>query len=321
MTKAIRNASAQTGVDFNYLVQQAKVESGMNPTAKARTSSATGLYQFIEQTWLRVMKQHGAEHGYGNLSDKIHQKSNGQYAVADRGARASILNMRKDPKVASLMAAELATDNHDYLQSTVGIEPNQTDLYMAHFLGAGGASNFLKSMKKNPWAPAASIFPEAARANRGVFYAQGRPLSLQQVYNRFEAKFDGNSDTPVIQTAKVENMIDTQSNNRVTLADADDWSAPGARHAHRFSTQNRTAGSADTYYTPVTYSRYKGPLMQNGQYAAQEAAIQAIAPQQDSINRISDNRIPGRLLSSPVDVMFINQSMRMQHNDDDRYNA
>ena len=48
---AIKNAAAKTGVNFTYLMEKAAVESSFNPDAKAKTSSATGLFQFIEQTW------------------------------------------------------------------------------------------------------------------------------------------------------------------------------------------------------------------------------------------------------------------------------
>ena len=47
---AIARASESTGVDFDYLLAQARLESGLNPDAKARSSSATGLYQFIDST-------------------------------------------------------------------------------------------------------------------------------------------------------------------------------------------------------------------------------------------------------------------------------
>src|SRR5437868_1566523 len=63
VTAAIQLASARTGVQFDYLLNQARIESSLNPEARARTSSATGLFQFIEQTWLGMVKQHGAAHG------------------------------------------------------------------------------------------------------------------------------------------------------------------------------------------------------------------------------------------------------------------
>jgi hypothetical protein len=306
VTNAIRTASAQTGVDFNYLVQQADVESGLNPNAKAPTSSATGLYQFIDQTWLRMMKMHGADHGYGNLANAIHQKANGEYTVANRATRNQILNLRKDPTASSLMAAELATENHDYLQSATGLEPSKTDLYMAHFLGAGGAANFLKSMNKNPWAPAASIFPEAAHANRGVFYAQGRPLSLQEVYNNFQTKFQGGSDgAPVVETAVRAQSTTVAANDMrggVSLPDASDWSDPAAHTVARFSSQNRMAGSmGGATYIPANY-------------VPQTTAMDTQMASYDVPS------LPLGYLRSPVDVMFAAQH-RWAHDDESRYNA
>jgi hypothetical protein len=234
VTGAIRQASASTGVDFNYLVNQANVESGMNPSAHSRSSSATGLYQFIEQTWLRMVKSHGAEHGYGQFANAIHQDRNGHYHVSSRAMRNTILNLRKDPKASSLMAAELANENDAYLRRSTGADPTQTDLYLAHFLGAGGASNFLKSMKKNPWAPAASFFPEAAHANRGVFYAQGKPLSLQAIYNRFESKFSGGDP---VET----NVADAAPAAPVNLPEAIAWNNPRPNSVAQRITQNFAA--------------------------------------------------------------------------------
>ena len=68
---AIQQAAARTGVDFSYLLGQARIESGFDPNARARTSSATGLFQFIDQTWLGTVKRHGAEHGLAWAADLI----------------------------------------------------------------------------------------------------------------------------------------------------------------------------------------------------------------------------------------------------------
>src|SRR5260370_18716118 len=75
VTGAIRQASAATGTSFNYLLATAQVESGLNPQAGAATSSARGLFQFIEQTWLGTIKQSGAELGYGHYAAAISQTS------------------------------------------------------------------------------------------------------------------------------------------------------------------------------------------------------------------------------------------------------
>ena len=188
---AIASASQKTGVDFSYLMGQAQIESGMRANAKAGTSSASGLYQFIDQSWLRVMKQHGAEHGMGWAADSITQTSSGRMTVSDPATKRAILALRNDPQAASLMAAEHASDNKDAIRSALGRDATGTDLYMAHFLGLGGAKSFLGNMAANPDKTAASLFPAAARANRNVFYASnGQPRSLEQVYSRFAAKLD-----------------------------------------------------------------------------------------------------------------------------------
>jgi hypothetical protein len=191
VTNAIAAASQRTGVDFDYLLGQAQVESGLRANARAGTSSATGLYQFIEQSWLGVLKQHGSEHGLGWAANSIKQTSSGRYYVADAGTRQAILNLRNDPSASSLMAAEHASDNKDALATSLGRDVTGTDLYMAHFLGLGGAKKFLRAMASNPGTSAAAMFPGAARANRNVFYnSDGVPRSLGDVYRRFSDKLD-----------------------------------------------------------------------------------------------------------------------------------
>src|SRR3569623_2802724 len=105
---AIRQAALSTGMDISYLLGQAKIESGFNPNARARTSSATGLVQFVEQSWLATVKQHGADHGLGWAAAAIQRGANGRYRVTDPSMRQAILDLRKDPPAAASMAAEFA---------------------------------------------------------------------------------------------------------------------------------------------------------------------------------------------------------------------
>jgi hypothetical protein len=206
---AIASASASTGVSFRYLYHQAGIESGFNPNAKASTSSASGLYQFTDQTWLGVLKQHGAEHGLSWASDAITRGSNGHYYVADATTRQEILALRQNPETSAAMAGEYASDNQAILQSKLGRATNSTDLYMAHFLGPAGATRFLSAMQNNPDAPAASVMPAAAHANRWVFYDKGgNPRSLSDVYQRFAARFDQSSTPP---STGVDSGTDTRS--------------------------------------------------------------------------------------------------------------
>lgn len=194
VTNAIADASRRTGVDFAYLMGQAKIESAMNPNAKASGSSATGLYQFLDQSWLAVVNNHGAEHGMAWAADAIKQGSNGRYYVADPALRQQILDLRKHPETASVMAAEFASDNRDYIESKTGRPAESVDLYLAHFLGAGGAAKFLNAAANNPNASGAALFPAAARANRSVFYdRQGNARSLSDIRQSFAQKLNSGS--------------------------------------------------------------------------------------------------------------------------------
>ncbi|WP_454885232.1 transglycosylase SLT domain-containing protein [Sphingomonas oryzagri] len=200
---AIASASASTGVDFHYLYHQARIESGLNPNARASTSSASGLYQFTEQTWLATMKQHGAEHGLNWAANAITRGSNGHYYVADAATRQEIMALRQSPETSAAMAGEYASDNQDYLQAKLGRTTTPTDLYMAHFLGPAGAARFLKALDSNPDAAAASVMPAAAHANKWVFWDKsGNARSLEDVYQRFAARFE--QSTPDVGSASTQ---------------------------------------------------------------------------------------------------------------------
>jgi hypothetical protein len=187
----IREASASTGVDFAYLMAQANRESSFDPAAQAKSSSAAGLYQFVEQTWLGVVKNHGAEYGQGELAQNITRRSDGHFVVTDGATRKEILELRRDPSFASAMAAEHAADNQAKLEEKLGRDVSGTDLYMAHFLGISGALKFLRTMEDSPERTGASLFPKAAAANRNVFYTEdGRARTVSEIYNRFDTSMD-----------------------------------------------------------------------------------------------------------------------------------
>ena len=179
---AIRDASARTGVDFGYLLHQARVESNLNPEARARTSSATGLFQFIDQTWLATVARHGAEHGLGWAANAISRGPGGRYEVSDPQTRRAILDLRRDPQSAASMAGAYAADNRVRLEQRLGRAADGVDLYLAHFLGASGAAHFLEARAADPDTPAAAVMPAAARSNPGVFYHDGRARSLDEVH-------------------------------------------------------------------------------------------------------------------------------------------
>jgi hypothetical protein len=213
VTSAIASAASRTGVDFDYLMDQARIESGMRPDARATTSSATGLYQFTKQTWLGTVKQHGDAHGLGWAASAISQSAGGTWTVADPGMRAAILNLRTDPEA----AAAIAADNGEFLQARIGDNPEPVDLYLAHFLGAEGASRFLGAMKENPEQAAAPLFPAAASANRSIFYRDdGGPRSLSDIRRNFAGKL-GSAPSQLPTMARSERSSRSAASQRAPL--------------------------------------------------------------------------------------------------------
>jgi hypothetical protein len=189
--QAIKTAAGRTNSDFAYLLHASGIESGFDPNARAKVSSATGLFQFTGQTWLQMIKAHGAEIGLGNYAEHIQIDGNRTAYVSDPVSRQAILDLRKDPQIATEMACALNEVNSKSLRKNVGGTIGPTELYLAHFLGAGGASAFLKAMRANPNAKAADTLPAAAQANSPVFFgAGGQPRSFEQIYRHFAQKFD-----------------------------------------------------------------------------------------------------------------------------------
>ena len=199
---AIKQASNASGASFEYLLTTAKMESDFNPTAGASTSSAHGLFQFIDQTWLGTVKEAGAQLGYGNYADAISKSSDGSYSVSDPAARGAIMKLRDDPAAASSMAAVLTQSNSFKLTGMIGRRPTDSELYMAHFMGVGGAAKLISNAEDNPQASGARLFPNAAAANRSIFYDRtGRARNISEVYSVLTQRYAAAVASPVTQGA------------------------------------------------------------------------------------------------------------------------
>ncbi|MEM7567546.1 MAG: transglycosylase SLT domain-containing protein [Pseudomonadota bacterium] len=192
VSRAIRGASQRTGVDFGYLLATAKKESSLDPDAKARTSSATGLYQFIDQTWLGMLKESGAAHGYAAEAEAI-SGSPGRYRVAPH-AREAVMALRYDPGASAAMAAELTQNNAASLRRTLGRAPTRGELYIAHVMGPTNGGRLIALGERNPGADASAVFPRAAAANKAIFYAKGAPRSAAQVVAILARGLEGVAD-------------------------------------------------------------------------------------------------------------------------------
>ena len=192
VVSTIRQVAATHNADFRYLLNQARVESGLDPRARAATSSATGLFQFTTSTWLDMVKRHGDKVGLASEAQLL--RSN----TLNPASRSEILDLRNEPQTATALAAHYAADNGRALAAAGHKAIGPTELYLAHFLGSGGATAFLNGLRDNPSAPAAKALPVAASANAGVFYKDRTPRSYQEIYNRFAEKFGAAQESEVI---------------------------------------------------------------------------------------------------------------------------
>lgn len=191
ITGAIRQAAQSTGISFEYLLTTARIESNLNPAAQASTSSAKGLYQFIDQTWLGTMKQAGPALGYGQYADAISQGGDGRYDVADPAMRTAIMKLRSDPQASALLAGAFSQANAAQVSAAIGRQPTEGELYIAHFLGPDGAGRMINAAANRPDASAAALFPAAAAANRSIFYDRaGNAKSVKDVYAKLTGRFE-----------------------------------------------------------------------------------------------------------------------------------
>lgn len=170
LQRALSNAAQKTGVSFDFLVKTAVRESGMQASAQAKTSSAAGLFQFVEQTWLGMVSRYGAKHGLANESAQIQQSNNGRFSIKDAAARNRVLGLRYDPAASAAMAAELTAENRNSLQAKLGRAPSETELYTAHFMGAGKAAALVLAAEASPQKSAVALFAKEAAANKNIFY-------------------------------------------------------------------------------------------------------------------------------------------------------
>jgi hypothetical protein len=261
---AIKQAARNTGASFEYLLATAKMESNFNPKAAASTSSARGLYQFIDQTWLGTVKEAGSRLGYGKYASAISKSSSGSYYVNNPAARTAIMKLRDDPSAASAMAAVLSQSNSFKLTGKIGRRPADNELYMAHFMGVGGAAKLISNAADDPNASAARLFPGAAAANQSIFYDRaGRTRSVSEVYSVLTTRY-----------ASAANSKDTRT-AFTALGDAP------ARLAFASATQPAMTIDNAAYLSSFPDSRAVTPVTAATQTQLKTASL----PQQDPIPR------------------------------------
>jgi hypothetical protein len=225
LAETVVRAAQITNVDAAYMMALADKESSLLPDNKARTSSAEGLFQFVEDTWLEVLWRYGPKHGYVAEAGVI-QIVHGRLVVPYEKDRERILSLRRDPYLSALMAGEMINTHREILAGRVDRGPSFTELYMAHFLGVNGASRFVALLSDTPDKSAPEAFPSAAKANRSLFYARkeaGRKrkaLTVAEVQGRLDAMIEK-------RVARYASVRGGLGSGTVAIAHASGWSSPG----------------------------------------------------------------------------------------------
>lgn len=208
-----------------------------------------GPFQFQDDTWLSMMRQHAPKYGLSveGLSDD------------------QLLDLRSNTRWSTLMAAEYAVYNRGIMEGQLGRAITPGELYLGHFMGGQGAVDLIRYVQASPDGTAAAIFPEAAAANRSVFYDGDTPRTFQEVYNevirRFEAQGAQNQPTQgqvnplyqelpydrinTYQTRAIDGMEDQQ--RQVTALEADRQSRMAADYTSRLGSIERSIYEDPTY--------------------------------------------------------------------------
>jgi hypothetical protein len=227
---ALRAASAKTGLDFDYLLNTAMRESSLNSQAKSKGSSASGLFQFIDQTWLGLVKRFGERYGLGSYAGAIQQNRNGHFSVASADTKAAILALRQNPELSAVMAGESAKQTKQSLECALGRQVCGGELYAAHFLGPSGARHLIQLKESDPSAQADVAFPQAAKGNKAAFYhGDGTPKTVGELYSSLVNPSP--SQTPPAfspaapQTQMIASNVDSSAAQNVFASSVD--SSPG----------------------------------------------------------------------------------------------
>lgn len=221
----------------NYFKKVAIVESGDNPNAK-NPFGAAGRYQFLASTW-----------------NDLSNKNKLGYSENDRF----------DPVKSEKVMKILTQQNANYLRKSIKRELNDDDLYLAHFLGAGGASSFIKAEAKNPNELTTSYFsPKIVQQNRNVMLNKdGSPKTLQDIRNWSRSKMSieipktqaSNSEVKLSEDKKLDTLINSQI--KVTnFVDTQDMSTfeqqpePVKKAENKLSIEERKKNLFENYIQP-----------------------------------------------------------------------
>ncbi|HYG87864.1 MAG TPA: lytic transglycosylase domain-containing protein [Azospirillum sp.] len=191
IVQASRQVAGLSGHSFSAILAQATQESGLNVSARNRSSSAAGPFQFLERTWLDLFRRHGSAYGMGDLARQIENR-NGLPVVRNMAARKQILDLRHDVDVAAGMAARYLAEGRARLEKRLKRPVSEAESRIAYVMGVGGAAKLIRTAEASPGAVAAHVLPNAAKANHNLFYDRGtgRALSARETVARLTNRME-----------------------------------------------------------------------------------------------------------------------------------
>ena len=186
VVSALDGAIRSTGIDPTLLTALAWQESRFDPRARNRRSTARGLMQFTEATWLEAVRDHGPQHGLQYEAAVLStDPASGSITTRQPRTRSRILELRDNPRYAAALAAARINRARIALAQSLGRPVGPADLYLVHLLGPSGAQRFLAALDRTPGKPAADyVAADSMALNREVFVERGtdRKLSLAEVH-------------------------------------------------------------------------------------------------------------------------------------------
>jgi hypothetical protein len=227
VAKAIVRAARDADFPADYLMAIAEKESSFDCDADSSASSALGCFQYIEQSWLSVIKRHGTTFGLGDVASKIVEKKTRRGApyfdIEDESLKDEVLDMRRDPYLSAVLTASDLQEARRNIEAKLDIVMGDQNLYLPHFVGEDAAAHLLAAAAKRPQTSAKRVLPTAARYNRAMFHGRGgHPLSVSQF------------------VARVENVIVSRSEKYADIADDVKYASLTTASTTRASNDNVT---------------------------------------------------------------------------------
>ncbi len=187
---AIQSAARESGLDPDLLAAVAWRESRFDPKARNRSSSAKGLLQFTNATWLQMIRDYGSQYNQARYASAIRKDKSGSLVVSGRHMRTAILRLRSNPLLSAKLAAENMRRERVAIQDRIGRGVTPADLYLLHVLGPTGTIRFLTAASQRPSDPSSAVVDWKVLRNAGLLARDGRPLTVANTYAAVQTMLD-----------------------------------------------------------------------------------------------------------------------------------